>query len=152
MNKTGKYVAFFMWGLIAVTALLALAFISNISDNKLDPDMNSWLSTNLVWAYIMLIISVVLLLIFAIYQMATNFEEAKKGLVAVLFLGGIFLISYLMASDELPKFLGAQKFIDDGIISPKIMKWIDAGLIWSYIILVLSIVSIVYASVSRLFK
>jgi len=51
MNKTGKYVSIFMWVLIAITAILAISFIANISDNKADPAMNSWLSTNLVWSY-----------------------------------------------------------------------------------------------------
>jgi hypothetical protein len=152
MSKTGKYVAYFMWGLILITALLALAFVSNISDNELDPNMNSWLSKNLVWCYILLALSIVLLLGFAVYQMATNFEEAKKGLLSVLFMGGVFLVSYVLASNEMPNFLGAQKFIDDGTITPTVMKWIDTGLIGAYIVLGISVVSIVYASVSRLFK
>ena len=152
MNKTVKYVAYFMWGLIIITGLLALAFVLNISDNELDPNMNSWLSKNLVWAYIMLFLSIALLVGFAIYHMVTDFEAAKKGMISLLFLGGVFLIAYIMASDEMPKFLGAQKFIDDGTISPSIMKWIDTGLIGAYIVLVLSLVSIVHASVSRLFK
>lgn len=152
MNKTGKYVAYFMWGLILITALLALAFVTNISDNELDPNMNSWLSKNLVWSYILLFVSVALLVIFAVYQMITDFQAAKKGLVSMVFIGGIFLISYLLASNELPNFLGAQRFIDAGVITPTIMKWIDTGLIGSYIFLGLSIASIVYASVSRLFK
>jgi hypothetical protein len=152
MNKTGKYVSIFMWVLIVITAILAISFIANISDNELDPAMNSWLSTNLVWTYIMLALSVILLVAFAVYQMATNFEAAKKGLISLLFMGSVFLISYVIASDELPTFLGAQKFIDSGTISPSIMKWIDTGLIGTYIVLGLSIVSIIYASVSRIFK
>jgi hypothetical protein len=152
MNKTGKYVSIFMWVLILITSILAISFVANISGNEADPAMNSWLSTNLVWSYILLALSVVLLVGFAVYQMATNFEAAKKGLISLLFMGSVFLISYILASDKLPTFLGSQKFIDSGIISPSIMKWIDTGLIGTYIVLGLSIVSIVYASVSRLFK
>ena len=152
MNKTGKYVSIFMWVLIAITAILAISFIANISDNKADPAMNSWLSTNLVWSYILLTLSLVLLVGFAVYQMATNFEAAKKGMVSLAFMGSVFLISYIIASDELPNFLGAQKFIDSEVITPSVMKWIDTGLIGTYIILGISIGSIVYASVSRLFK
>lgn len=152
MNKTGKYVSIFMWVLILITSILAISFIANISGNEADPAMNSWLSTNLVWSYILLALSVVLLVGFAIYHMATNFDAAKKGIISLLFMGSVFLISYIIASDELPNFLGAQKFIDSGTISPSIMKWIDTGLIGTYIVLGLSIVSIIYASVSRLFK
>lgn len=152
MNKTGKYVSIFMWVLIVITAILAISFIANISDNEADPGMNSWLSTNLVWAYILLALSVVLLVGFAIYHMATNFEAAKKGLFSLLFMGSVFLISYIIASDKLPNFLGAQKFIDSGVITPTVMKWIDTGLIGTYIVLGISIASIVYASISRLLK
>jgi small-conductance mechanosensitive channel len=141
-----------MWAIIIITAILAIAFIANISDNKNDPDMNSWLSTNLVWAYILLILSIVILVAFAVYQMVSDFTSAKKGLMSLLFFGVVALISYLIASNKMPTFLGAQKFIEDGTITPSKMKLIDAGLIGTYIVLGISIASIIYASVSRLFK
>lgn len=152
MSKTGKYVTIFMWAIIIITSILAVAFIANISDNKNDPAMNSWLSTNLVWAYILLIFSVVILVAFAVYQMVSDFAAAKKGLMSLLFFGVVALISYLIASNKMPTFLGAQKFIEDGTITPSKMKLIDAGLIGTYIVLGISIASIVYASVSRFFK
>lgn len=152
MSKTGKYVTIFMWAIIIITAILAIAFIANISDNKNDPAMNSWLSTNLVWAYILLIFSIVILVAFAVYQMVSDFAAAKKGLMSLLFFGVVALISYLIASNKMPTFLGAQKFIEDGTITPSKMKLIDAGLIGTYIVLGISIASIVYASVSRFFK
>ncbi len=152
MNKTGKYVSIFMWVLIVITAILAISFIANISDNEADPAMNSWLSTNLVWTYIMLALSIFLLVAFAAYQMVTNFKEAKNGLMSMLLGVGVFVVAYIMASDAMPTFLGAQKFIDDETITPSVMKWIDTGLIGTYIVLGASIVSIIYASVSRLFK
>ncbi len=152
MNKTGKYVSIFMWVLIVITAILAISLIANLSDNEADPAMNSWLSTNLVWTYIMLALSIFLLVAFAVYQMVTNFKEAKNGLMSMLLGVGVFVVAYIMASDAMPTFLGAQKFIDDETITPSVMKWIDTGLIGTYIVLGASIVSIIYASVSRLFK
>lgn len=152
MNKTGKYVSIFMWVIIVITAILAISLVANLSDNDLDPAMNSWVSTNLTWTYILMIFSVIILVGFAVYQMATNFEAAKKGLVSLGFMGVVVLIAYVMASDAMPTFLGAQKFIDDGTIYPSKMKWIDTGLIGTYIVLGISVASIIYASVSRLFK
>ncbi len=152
MSKVGKYVSIFMWAIILITAILAISFIANISDNEADPAMNSWLSTNLVWAYILLAISIIILIGFAIYQMVTDFSAAKKGFMALGLIGAVILISYLLASNKMPTFLGAQKFIDDGTITPTIMKWIDTGLIATYIVLGTSIVSMIYASVSRFFK
>lgn len=152
MNRTGKYVTIFLWVLILITAFLSISFIANISDNKNDPTMNSWLSSNLVWAYILLALSVVILIVFAIYEMVTDFSVAKKGAIALGLVGGVVLISYLLASDKMPTFLGVNKFIDDGTLTSSVMKWIDTGLIATYLVLGTSIVSIIYASVSRFFK
>ncbi len=152
MNKTGKYVSIFMWVLVIITAILAISLIANLSDNEADPAMNSWVSTNLTWAYILMIFSVVVLVGFALYQTATNFQAAKKGLMAMAFMGVVVLISYIMASDAMPTFFGAQKFIDDGTVTPSVMKWVDTGLIATYIVFGISVVSILYASVSRLIK
>lgn len=152
MNKTGKYVSIFMWVIIVITAILAISLVANLSDNEQDPTMNSWVSTNLTWTYILMIFSALILVGFAIFQMVTNFEAAKKGLMSIGFMGVVLLIAYMMASDAMPTFLGAQKFIDDGTITPKVMKWVDTGLIGTYIVLGLSVASIIYASVSRLFK
>lgn len=152
MEKVGRYVSFFLWALFLITAILAISFIANISDNKADPAMNSWLSTNLIWAYILLALSVVILVGFAIYQMVSDFSAAKKGLIALGVVVGVVLISYILASDKMPTFLGVQKFIDSGTITPTIMKWIDTGLIATYIVLGASIVSFIYASISRFFK
>jgi len=152
MNKTGKYVSIFMWVLVIITAILAISLIANLSDNEADPVMNSWVSTNLTWTYILMIFSVVVLVGFALYQMATDFQTAKKGLMAMAFMGIVVLISYMMASDAMPTFFGAQKFIDDGTVTPSVMKWVDTGLIATYIVFGISVVSILYASVSRLIK
>lgn len=152
MNKTGKYVSIFMWVIIVITAILAISFVTNISDNKQDPTMNSWLSTNLMWTYILIIFSIIVMVVFAIYQMVTDFAAAKKGLMSIAFMGIILLISYVMSSDAMPTFFGAQKFIDNGTVTPKVMKWVDTGLIATYIVLGISVVSILYASVSRLLK
>ena len=152
MNKTGKYVSIFMWVIIVITAILAISLVANLSDNELDPAMNSWVSTNLTWTYILMIFSAIILVGFAVYQMATDFDAAKKGLMALGFMGVVVLIAYMMASDAMPTFLGVQKFIDDATITPKVMKWVDTGLIGTYIVLGISVASIIYASVSRLFK
>jgi hypothetical protein len=152
MSKTGKYVSIFMWVLIVITAILTISMITNFSDNKTDPAMNNWIGINLSWSYILLAMSILILVGFAVYQMATNLEEAKKGLISLGFMGIVLLISYILASDAMPHFLGAQKFIDDGTITPKVMKWVDTGLIATYIVFAISILSITYASLSRLFK
>lgn len=152
MNKTGKYVSIFMWVIIVVTVILAISLAVNISDNKQDPAMNSWVSTNLSWTYILMVFSVIAVVGFAIFQMATNFDAAKKGLMSLGFMGVVVLVAYMMASDTMPTFFGAQKFIDDGTVTPTVMKWVDTGLIATYIVMGISVVSIVYASVSRLFK
>jgi MFS superfamily sulfate permease-like transporter len=84
--------------------------------------------------------------------MATDFEAAKKGLIALAFLGAVALISYLLASDQIPQFIGVQKFINDGTLTPQVAKLVDTGLYATYILLGLAVLSIILAPVTRLFK
>ena len=152
MNKTNKIVTIFLWVIIAISAVLVISFATNLSEDDTNPKMLSWLGTNLYWTYILMAISAVILVGFALFQMLTDFTAAKKGLISIGFLGIVALVAYLFSSGEMPSFLGVQKFIDEGTLTPKVSKYIDMGLISTYIMLALSFIAIIYSSVSRLFK
>jgi hypothetical protein len=150
MNKTNRFVSIVLWAIIAISAVLVTSFIVNISDDKNNSQMLSWLSNSLIWAYVLLIGSVVILALFAIYQMVTDFSAAKKGLISIGFLAAVVLIAYLASSAEMPKFFGVDKFIENGTLTPTVVRNIDMGLIATYIMLGLSVVAILYSSISRL--
>jgi hypothetical protein len=152
MNKEGRIVTIFLWVLIIVSAVLVISLMVNISENEADPTMGGWINSNLIWAYIMMLIGVGVIVFSGIFHMATDFSAAKKGLIALLFIGSVALISYLLASDQIPQFIGVQKFVNDGTLTPQIAKNIDAGLYATYILFGLAVLSIILAPVTRLFK
>lgn len=152
MEKTAKYITIFTWIVVGISAILAISFGTNISSNEQDPTMLSWLSKNLIWTYILLFLSIVLLVGFGIIQLVSNFKESKKGLLAVVAMGVIVLIAYLFSSDAIPVFLGAEKFVEDGILTPSVSKWVDTGLYTTYVFFAISLIAIVYSSVKGVLK
>ncbi|HZH73831.1 MAG TPA: hypothetical protein VFD91_15140 [Mariniphaga sp.] len=151
MNKESKIVTIVLWVLVAVSAILVISMMSNISENDADSTMGGWIDTNLVWAYILMVAGAGIAVISDFFHMINNKQAAKKGLISLLFLGAVALVSYLLASDEIPQFIGVQKYINDGTLTPQIARNIDAGLYATYILLGLAILAIVFAPVTRLF-
>lgn len=152
MEKFAKYISIFTWIVVGITAILAISFMTNISSDTKNPDMLSWLSSNLIWTYILLILSIVLLLGFGVIQLVTDFKESKKGLLSLVGIGVIVLVAYLLSSETIPVFLGSDKFVEQGILTPSVSKWVDTGLFTTYVFFVVSIIAIGYSSISNVLK
>ena len=60
MAKAGKIVTIILWALLIVSAVLVISLMVNISDVETDPTMLGWVNTNLVWAYILIALVLVL--------------------------------------------------------------------------------------------
>ena len=67
-------------------------------------------------------------------------------------MGAVALVSYLLASPEMPQFLGANKFINDGTLTTQVAKMVDTGLYATYILLGIAILSILVTAVTNAFK
>ncbi|RIH66737.1 hypothetical protein D1164_03830 [Mariniphaga sediminis] len=152
MEKVGKIVTILLWVLLIVSAVLIVSMMVNISENEMDPTMGSWINSNLVWAYILLVVGAGIAVLASLFHMFTDIKAAKKGLLSIAFLGVVALLSYLLASDAIPQFVGVQKFINDGTLTQQVAKLVDAGLYATYILLGLAVLSIAYSSLTRLFK
>jgi hypothetical protein len=153
MGKTGKFVTILLWVLLIISAVLVVSLIANINEElDTDPDMLSWVNSNLIWAYILVAIGAGVAVLAGLFQMFTNKKAAKGGIISFAFLGGVALISYLLASPEIPQFIGVDKFINDGTLNESVAKMVDAGLIATYILLALAILSVASSSVMRLFR
>jgi hypothetical protein len=126
--------------------------MANISENKQDPTMGSWINTNLVWAYILVAIGAGVAIVSGLLNMVTDKKAAKGGLIALGFFAIVAVISYSLASDEIPQFIGVDKFINDGTLTASVARLVDTGLYATYILLGLAVLSIVFSSVTRLFK
>lgn len=152
MVKTGKIITILLWSLLIVSSVLVISLMVNISENEADPTMGSWINSNLIWAYILVAVGAGIAIVFGLFQMLTDKKAAKGGITAIVFMAAVALVSYLFASSEIPQFIGVDKFISDGTLNEKVAKLVDAGLIATYILLGLSVLSIVFTSVTRLFK
>ena len=153
MGKTGKIVTVILWALLIVSAILLISLMVNVNEEvDTDPAMVSWVNTNLVWAYILVAVGAGVAVLSGLLNMFTDKKAAKGGLISLVFMGGVVLISYLMASPEIPQFLGVEKFINDGTLNESVAKLVDTGLYATYILLAIAILSIAGMSVVRLFK
>ncbi|NQU32805.1 MAG: hypothetical protein HQ521_06180 [Bacteroidetes bacterium] len=151
MSKTGKIVTILLWVLLIVSSVLVISLMVNISENDADPTMGSWINTNIVWAYILIAIGAGAAIIAGLFHTFSDKKAAKGGIISLAFLGGVALVSYLLASPEMPQFVGVTKFINEGLTTQTV-KMVDAGLYATYILLGIALLSIVLAPVTRLFK
>lgn len=153
MGKTGKIVTIVLWALLIVSAILIVSLMVNINEEvDTDPSMNSWVNSNLVWAYILLAFGAGVAVISSLLHMFTDKKAAKNGVISLVFLGAVFLVSYLVASPEIPQFVGVDRFIADGTLNSSVSKMVDTGLYATYILLGLAILAVASSSVMRLIK
>ena len=153
MSKIGKIVTIVLWVLLIVSSVLIVSLLVNINEDvKTDPAMLSWVNSNLIWAYILIAFGAGFAIIAGLLQTVTDKKAAKGGLISLVFLGTVALVSYLLASSEIPQFVGVDKFINDGSLTEGIAKLVDTGLYATYILLGLAILSIVVTPVVRMFR
>ena len=152
MTKTNKFVTILLWVLLIISAILVVSLMANISENDQDPTMGSWINTNLVWAYILVAIGAGVAIISGFLHMVTDKNALKGGLIALGFFVVVGVISYSLASDAIPQFIGVDKFINEGTLTPQVAKLVDTGLYATYILIGLAIVSVASSSVMRLIK
>jgi uncharacterized membrane-anchored protein len=150
MEKIGKIITFILWALIIVSAVLVISLVANINDvNKQDPAMLSWINANLIWVYILGIIGAGIAVFFGLFHTFTNKQAAKSGLISLVFMGVVAVVAYLLASPEIPQFIGIDKFIAEGLTSGTV-KLVDTGLHATYILFAIAVLSIVLGPVIRL--
>ncbi len=152
MEKIGKIVTIILWALLIVSAILIISLVANINDaNNQDPAMLSWINANLIWVYILGITGAGLALVFGFLHTLGNKEAAKEGLVSLVFLAAVAVVAFLLASPEIPQFIGVDKYIANGLTSDTI-KLVDAGLIATYILFAIAVLAIVLGPVIRLVR
>lgn len=152
MTKLSRLLTILMWVILAVSAVLIVSMMVNISENKADPVMGGWINTNLVWSYILLALGAGIALLSGIFQMVSDISAAKKGLISLAAVAVLAVVAYSLASDVMPQFIGVDRFIADGTLTPNIAKMVDTGLIATYLLFGLAIVSILWSSISQIFK
>lgn len=150
--KFAKITTIMLWVFLGISLFLVISLLTNLNENVSDPGMETWINANLYWAYALFGASIGSALILELAYLASDKKAAKSALVAIVFLGAVVGISYLISDGSIPKFYGVEKFIADGTVTTTVSKWIGTGLIATYILSGLSIMGIIWSSISRIFK
>ena len=136
-DKSGKILQWLLGLLLAISALLGILFYANvISDDVI-----------MYWAYILVVLTAVITIVAPIIYFLFNIKSAIKFLIMLGIMIVLAIIAYSLAGNE---FTGIQ--LEKMKSSVEASKIVGAGLIFTYFLACLAILSIVYASISRIFK
>ncbi|MDX9942819.1 MAG: hypothetical protein RBS53_11420 [Bacteroidales bacterium] len=93
--------------------------------------------------YFLVAVAVLTTVLFSIFHMVQNLGKAKGALVGVLILAVIVIISYFLSTNEVyPKFN----------VGPIASKWVGAGILTTFVLIGLALLSAIYVEVAKLFK
>ncbi|MFO7617419.1 MAG: hypothetical protein R6V75_09225 [Bacteroidales bacterium] len=150
--RIGQY---FFYLLMAVcVVLIVLFYLSNRNVNPDDSiakqmaDFGSMMDIMMIWVYILLGIAVVAAVGIPLIGMISNPKRGLKTLISVLILGVIFFIAYQLGSGDIMEIAGYTG--PDNI--PSRLKFTDMVIFSVYALLAVSVLALLYSSVSKLFK
>ncbi len=151
IHRTSK-IALYISMIITIVVMAVFFFGGQApEEQRLVADQSQPIFTDLLmyWMYILLIVTIVAWLLFAIVGFAKNMKDnPKKGfgsLVGVLALGGLLLVTYLIGSGELltiPGYTGGDN-------TPGMLKMTDMWLYSCYVLLLVTILSIIVVPIFK---
>jgi hypothetical protein len=104
--------------------------------------------TILRWAYILLIITLVAVLGFMLVSMFSSVKALKRTGIVMGIAVVLIFISYQLADDTVLNLI--QYTGPDNV--PKTLKLVDTALIFTYILGITAVVSILYTAIANIFK
>jgi hypothetical protein len=132
-----KILRIFLGVLLAISALLAaLFFLKVVSDDML-----------IYWGYFLVILTAVITILFPLAFMIMNPKGSIKIFIALGLMIIVAIIAYSLAEVGL-----SDHMIEKLKTSADTAKYVGAGLIFTYIMACLAVLSIIYASISKIFK
>jgi cation transport ATPase len=150
--KFARVTTIILWVILAISFFLIISLLANLDPNAADPDMSKWIGANLSWSYVLIGIATAAALILEFINTLSDKKAAKNSLIGIGLLGAVILVSYLLSDTKMPQFFGAEKFVENGTVTPTILLWIGTGLIASYILFGISVITILWSSISNFFK
>lgn len=134
---------------MAITFVFVILFYTGgVVDEGTNMEHPAITEAFIVWAYILLVLTIILAIGFSIFNMIANAKGAKKSLIGIAGAGIVILVAYLLASDTplyLPHYTGSDNV-------PATLKLVDTGLITSYMLAGIAIFAILISEVSKSFK
>jgi len=150
--KFARITSMLLWVILAISSYFIVSLLINMDVNTSDIEMNKWINANLVWSYILIAICFGAALILEAIQIISDKKVAFNSLIVIALFGFIILISYILSDSDIPQFKGVDKFVADGTLTPTSSLWIGTGLIVSYILSAISIIGIIFTTISNFFK
>ncbi len=135
--------------LAAISVALALWFFFGPKVTIGTEDVPVAYDENLLWAGILLVLAIFITFIFAIEYIITHPKSIKGAAITLVSAGVLLAISYFFATgDPIP---GAKtKTVINS--TELVRKWVDVGLIATYILGGVALVSMVFSEIIRAFR
>ncbi len=137
-DKLNKILQIVLYTILGVSLILYVLFYIN---------GESMTDTVLVWAYILLGLTIVSLLVFPIMYFIKNPKAAVRFLLVLVGFAILYGVGYMLASNS----INSQIF-EKQDVSSNLSQMIGAGLITAYILAGLAVLAILYSSISSAFN
>lgn len=124
--------------LMGISALAAILFYMGAISESLF----------LIWAYFLFFVAVAATVSFSFMRIFSSAKSAKQGLMSLGIMVILVFIAWLIASPEIPQFLG----VDDFNITPAISRNVGTVLIVTYMLFIVAIGSMFYNAVKNIFS
>lgn len=156
-NKLRKiyYAILLIWGIIAGICTIIFAFLFN-SKEALDADANltafAFFNVGYYTTVIFLVISILAIVVFAIYYLAKAFmydpKKAMGTLVGLVALVIVFIVSYVIS----PSTDISVEAFNKVNLDPSYSKLVGSGLIATYILFGGVFIALIYAQIAKKLK
>ena len=149
--KFANIAKYFLWALMAISlVLVAIFFFGGFVEGTEGTSLAEPLITETIlrWAYVLLIIAAIMALVFPLIFMAGNLQSAKRLGIVIVIGAVLIFISSRLASDEVLDLI--QYTGPDNV--PRTLKIVGTFIIFTYILGVAAILSILISSISNLFR
>ena len=103
----------------------------------------------IVWAYILVVITLLIAVGFSLVQVVSNTKALIKGLIVLVGIAILVGIAYMLGSG-VPLDITGYDGTDNS--DPKVLKMVDMGLLSTYFVLGIILISIVYSEIAKYFK
>jgi hypothetical protein len=148
---TSKLSQYILWALMAISlVLIGIFFFGGFVEGTEGTSLAEPLITETIlrWAYILLVITLVAVLGFMLMSMFSSVKALKRTGIILGVAAVLIFISYQLADDTVLNLI--QYSGPDNV--PKTLKIVDTALIFTYILGITAVVSILYTAIANIFK
>lgn len=148
IHKISQYV---LWALMAVSlVLVGIFFFGGFVEGTEGTAHAEPLITETIlkWAYVLLLITLALAVLFALLFMVSSLKALKRTGILIGIAAVLIFVAYQLADDtvlNLIMYTGPDNV-------PKTLKIVGTGIIFTYILGVAAILAILYTAISNLFR